>query len=300
MKALRFVDSLSTLRSAAQEPLLKMSINASLEAEPPKPSPLPSPVSTETALLWAQELEQLPAPKVIRWAFEEFAPELAIVTSFQAEGMVVLDMASREGLPLRILTIDTGRLHEETFLQVDRVRTRYGLEVEIVTPSAPHVQELVRLGGPNLFLDSKENRLRCCHVRKVEPFRRAVSGLQAWLAGIRRDQTGERAAIRKVEIDRGNRPDGSLLKVNPLADWTEDQVWSYIREHGVPYHPLYDRGYRSIGCAPCTRPSRPGEDPRQSRWWWELGHKECGLHLVDASTESQKDVDEPESAEGRS
>ena len=230
------------------------------------------------SLSWADGLQSASAERLLEAAFEQFGEGLAIVTSFQAGGSVVLDLASRMSLPLRVITIDTGRLPEETYLQIDRVRDRYGFEVDLALPDAGEVSALVRAGGPNLFLRSEEDRLACCHVRKVLPFRNAVVGLDAWITGLRRDQSLARRSIRKVEPDWSNREDGSLLKLSPLADWTEERVWSYIDEYRVPYHPLYDRGYRSIGCAPCTRPSRPGEQSRAERWWWEQGAKECGLH----------------------
>jgi thioredoxin-dependent adenylylsulfate APS reductase len=231
---------------------------------------------------WAQEVEPLPPEQVLAWAYEQFGERLAIVTSFQVEGMVVLDLVHRLRLPLRVITLDTGRLPEETYELIDRVRMRWGLDVEVVFPERPAVERLVRGRGLNLFLDSVENRLECCRVRKVEPFRRAVAGLTAWTSGVRREHSADRSTVRKVDLDLVNRPEGGLVKVNPLADWSESQVWTYVREHNVPYHSLYDRGYRSIGCAPCTRPTRPGEDERGGRWWWENGAKECGLHLASA------------------
>lgn len=238
------------------------------------------PTSAAEIAAWARQLEAAEPEEVLAWAHEHFGRALAIVTSFQAAGMVILDLAHRSELPLRVITLDTGRLPEETYLQMDRVRSRYGVELEIVAPDTTSVEALVRDHGPNLFLESRELRLRCCHVRKVAPFRRAVSGLDAWISGIRREDGGPRSAAAKVELDSTNRPAGGLVKVNPLADWSESRIWAYLREHNVPYHPLYDRGYRSIGCAPCTRPARPGEDARSERWWWESGSKECGLHLV--------------------
>jgi thioredoxin-dependent adenylylsulfate APS reductase len=229
---------------------------------------------------WARRFESAPPERLLAWASDRWGDRLALVTSFQASGMVLLDLAHRHRVPLRVLTLDTGRLPEETYALIDRVRARYDLAVEVVLPDHHEVEALVREGGPNIFLQSPEHRHRCCFVRKVAPFRRAVTGLEAWISGVRRDEGGARTAVPKVEVDLVNRPAGGLLKLNPLADWSEDQVWSYLHDHSVPYHPLYDRGYRSIGCAPCTRPARPAEDPRASRWWWEGDtHKECGLHL---------------------
>ena len=228
----------------------------------------------------AGRLENASAQDVLRWAHERWQDRLAIVTSFQAEGVVILDLAHSLGLPLRVVTIDTGRLPQETYDLWERLRARYGLSVEVVMPDPNDVAELVARRGPNLFFVSPEDREACCRVRKVLPFRKATEGLSAWISGLRRGQTAARASVGKVEPDLGNRPDGSLWKISPLADWTEEQVWEHIRSADVPYHGLYDRGYRSIGCAPCSRASRPGEAPRASRWWWEVGGKrECGLHL---------------------
>ncbi len=246
------------------------------------PTPLPlalSPVAEAPALAdWQARLERATLDDRLCLAAGLFGDRVAMVTSFQAEGMVLLDRAHALGLRLRVVTVDTGRLPEETFRHIDRVRERYGCTIEVFVPESRGVEQLVRIGGPNLFLESKENRERCCFVRKVEPFRRATAGLDAWISGLRRGQGGERVETSALEVDHANRDDGTLLKVNPLFDWSEEQVWSYLRTHHVPYHPLYDHGYRSIGCAPCTRASRPGEDARAGRWWWEQGHKECGLH----------------------
>jgi thioredoxin-dependent adenylylsulfate APS reductase len=174
-----------------------------------------------------------------------------------------------------VFTIDTGRLPQETYNVMDHVREKYGIPIEVYFPRAEDVEEMVRKHGLNLFYKSVELRILCCHVRKVEPLKRALSGLDAWITGLRREQAPTRAVIKKVEVDHVN---GGIIKINPLADWTSQQVWEYIREKGVPYNALYDHGYLSIGCAPCTRPIKQGEDPRSGRWWWEKGIKECGLH----------------------
>lgn len=233
---------------------------------------------TATDRDWPAALKAAPAEALVAWALERWGDRIALGTAFQAEGMVLLDMAWRLDRSVRVFTIDTGRLPSQTHDLIERVRERYDLVVEVYVPDARRVEELVHRGGPNLFYRSHEERLACCHVRKVEPLRRALAGLSAWITGRRRDQGATRGDIRRVAQDPLH---PHVVKLSPLADWSEEEVWAYVTAHDVPYHPLYDRGYRSIGCAPCTRASRPGEAPRAGRWWWEgQDHpKECGLHV---------------------
>ncbi|MGH7905594.1 MAG: phosphoadenylyl-sulfate reductase, partial [Candidatus Binataceae bacterium] len=161
---------------------------------------------------------------------------------------------------------------------IDRVRERYGIGVEIFMPDTATLERMVARHGQNLFYRDVNLRLLCCQVRKVLPLRRALLNFDAWITGLRRDQWATRSNIRKVEVDHDH---GAIIKLAPLADWTEDEVWDYIRENDVPYNTLYDRGYKSIGCAPCTRPVGEGQDPRGGRWWWETGApKECGMHCA--------------------
>lgn len=215
------------------------------------------------------------ADAVLRWAYESFS-RVAIVASFQAESSVIIDMASRIRSDVRVLTLDTGRLPQETHDMFDRVRERYGITVEVITPDPRDVRLMVAAHGSNLFYASVENRRMCCEVRKSRPLSLALKGFDAWVTGIRRDQIATRAATQAMAVDEEH---GGITKVAPLADWSKAQVWDYIREHNVPYHSLYDRGYTSIGCAPCTRATVAGEDERAGRWWWEENEvKECGLH----------------------
>jgi thioredoxin-dependent adenylylsulfate APS reductase len=215
-------------------------------------------------------------PRVIlRWALETFGSRLAISTSFQMDGMALLDMAWRIDPSVRVFTIDTGRLPQETYDLMDRVRERYGLEVEVYFPDALDVEEMVRAHGVNLFYRGVPERMTCCDVRKVRPLLRVLQHLDAWITGLRRDQSVTRATIRPVDVDRDH---GGIVKVSPLAAWTASQVREYIRAHDVPTHALYGQGYTSIGCAPCTRPATNGDD-RSGRWWWEVdAPKECGMH----------------------
>jgi phosphoadenosine phosphosulfate reductase len=184
---------------------------------------------------------------------------------------------------VRVVTLDTGRLPDETHRMIEAVRERYGVEVEVFYPDTRRVQEMVRRGGPNLFYRGTAERQECCRVRKVEPMERALGTVDAWVTGLRRDQTPERADTPKVAEDRRfgvGRP-RPLWKIAPLADWSAEKVWDYTQTHDVPRHPLYDKGYTSIGCAPCTRPPRPGAGERDGRWWWESeAPRECGLHIL--------------------
>jgi len=224
----------------------------------------------------AGEAEPLAAGDVVRLAVERFGPKVALSSSFGAEDMVLIDMLMRVDRRARIVTLDTGRLPQETYNVMDATRERYGATIEVFFPKAEDVQAMVRQHGLNLFYHSVDARKLCCGVRKMEPLKRALTGLDAWITGLRREQSVTRTDVRKVEWDEGN----GIVKINPLIDWTLDDVWKYIREHNVPYNALHDRGYPSIGCAPCTRAVQPGEDQRAGRWWWEHPEtKECGLHV---------------------
>lgn len=225
----------------------------------------------------AVEYDDREPDEVIEWALTTFAPRrIAVCTSFQVDGMAILDMAWRIDPNVRIFTVDTGRLHQETYDIMETVRERYGVNVEVYFPNAKDIESMVGRYGPNLFQRSVEARLFCCNVRKVEPIRGALEKLDAWITGLRRDQWASRANIRKIEIDHDH---GGLAKISPLADWTLEEVKEYNKAHDVPEHPLYAQGFTSIGCAPCTRPTAPGEDPRAGRWWWEKNApKECGIH----------------------
>src|SRR5215510_1045433 len=207
----------------------------------------------------ASDLEQASSQRVLEWALDTFSPKVALACSFQAEESVLIDMIYQlRGPEFRIFTLDTGRLNQETYDCMDAIRDRYGVSVEVYFPAADKVEEMVRAHGLNLFYHSIEQRKLCCAVRKVEPLRRALKDLSAWITGLRREQTSTRAQVRKVEIDEDY---GGIVKVNPFADWSHDEVWSYIRELNEPFNWLHTQGYPSIGCAPCTRAVKAGEDP---------------------------------------
>ncbi|NTU91839.1 MAG: phosphoadenylyl-sulfate reductase [Chlorobiaceae bacterium] len=213
---------------------------------------------------------------LLRLAFETFGPErLAFATSFGAEDQVVTDLLYREELPVSLFTLDTGRLPQETYDAFEATRQRYGLQIEVLFPEALSVERMVTQHGPNLFYASVENRRECCRIRKIEPLRKKLSTLDAWICGLRRGQSVTRQDIDIVEWDESF----GVFKINPLAEVSEAWVWEYIRTNGVPYNRLHDRGFPSIGCSPCTRAVDPGEDVRAGRWWWEHAeHRECGLH----------------------
>ena len=201
---------------------------------------------------------------------------VALASSLQAEDMVITDAIASARLPIEVFVLDTGRLHGDTLELIFTVRQRYGIDVRVYEPDAAAVADYVAAHGRDAFYDSQELRKRCCEIRKVEPLARALAGRDAWITGQRRAQSAERAALPEREFDAAH----GLEKFNPLAAWSEEDVWRYVRTRRVPYNRLYDQGYRSIGCAPCTRPTQPGEDPRAGRWWWESGSKECGIHIT--------------------
>jgi phosphoadenosine phosphosulfate reductase len=202
-------------------------------------------------------------------------PDVVLASSLAAEDMVLTHAIAQAGLPIRIFTLDTGRLHDETLALVPRIKARYGIEIDLVKPDAAAVQQHVDEHGAFAFYESIELRKACCGIRKVEPLRRALSGKSAWITGQRREQAVSREELAAEEHDAVF----GLIKFNPLVSWSLHDVWRTIREFDIPYNALHDKGYPSIGCEPCTRAVREGEDPRAGRWWWESADsKECGLH----------------------
>ena len=224
----------------------------------------------------SNDYETKTAEELIQWTIDQYGLKAGLACSFGMEDMVLIDIIAKVKGPMTIFTLDTGRLHEETYQIMDRVRSHYGLEIKTYFPNLEQVQVLVREKGFFSFKESIENRKECCGIRKVEPLNRALGELNAWVTGLRRDQAVTRTQTPKVLEDADHPP---LLKINPLADWTQDQVESYIEKNKVPVNALHKKNYPSIGCAPCTRPIESGEDIRAGRWWWENPeHKECGLH----------------------
>lgn len=206
---------------------------------------------------------------------QEFHPAV-LASSLSVEDMVLADLIAREALPIGVVVLDTGRLHGDTLSLVGEVEQRYGLEVRVYRPERAAVEDYVRRFGSDAFYRDSALRRRCCEMRKVEPLRRALVGKRAWITGLRRGQSAGRAEVAVEAYDAAH----GLAKFSPLAEWSEADVWDYARRRDVPVNPLYAQGYRSIGCAPCTRPVTPGEDARAGRWWWEAAAAgECGIHI---------------------
>jgi phosphoadenosine phosphosulfate reductase len=221
------------------------------------------------------DLEHATAEDTLRWAMTSFGDRVAIASSFGAEDVVLIDMAVRIDPAVKIFTLDTGRLHQETYDVMDKIRERYNINIEVCFPDKNKVQEMVKNHGLNLFYESTDLRKLCCRIRKIEPLLEKLKDLDAWICGLRQEQAVTRFEIKKVEADHLN----NIIKVNPLADWTEEDVWEYISKNNVPYNKLHDIDFPSIGCAPCTRAIKPCEEVRAGRWWWEEPEKkECGLH----------------------
>ena len=208
---------------------------------------------------------------------EQSFDQVVFACSFGAEDVVLLDLISQHAPHIRIISLDTGRLPQETYDVMDAWRKEKGLDIDLYFPDANDVESMVKQDGVNLFYDSVEKRKQCCFVRKIKPLKRALEGAEAWVTGLRGEQAKTRATMQAVEDDAAF----SIKKYNPLIDWSEQDVWDYIKSHELPYNALHDKFYPSIGCAPCTRAISVGEDPRAGRWWWEQEDAvaECGLHV---------------------
>jgi len=215
--------------------------------------------------------------EALQWVSDNLHPRVAKASSFGAEDAVIMDIMLKINPKFRFFTLDTGRLPQETYDIMDIVRKKYNITIEVLFPDTMEVEYMVRDKGLNLFYESVENRKLCCEIRKVHPINRILSTLDGWITGLRREQTEIRKNIDIFQIDHAH---GGILKINPIIDWTWDQIQDYIKNNNLPYNSLLDKGYSSIGCEPCTRAIKPGEDLRAGRWWWEQSeHKECGLHI---------------------
>ena len=224
----------------------------------------------------AAQLKGKTPQEVLTWALGNY-DKISLASSFGAEDVTLIDMIAKIKPDAHVFTLDTGRLNAETYEVIAKVQQKYPqLQLRIMFPQAEAVEQMVSDKGINLFYDSVENRKQCCFIRKVEPLGRATKGLDAWITGLRRDQTANRSTMETVELDG----DRNIAKINPLIDWSNDQVWEYIHANEVPYNALHDQNFPSIGCAPCTRAVAAGEDLRAGRWWWEMSNQECGLHVT--------------------
>ncbi|MGB9081429.1 MAG: phosphoadenylyl-sulfate reductase [Desulfuromonadaceae bacterium] len=216
------------------------------------------------------------AVEILTAGIEAAGGPVSLACSFSLEDVAIIDIAHQAGLTLGVFALDTGRLNEETYEVADALVERYRLKIDWYFPKHGAVEQLERAEGLFSFRESLDKRHTCCGIRKVEPLSRALKGLNGWVTGMRREQSVTRGDLKAIELDALN---GGLLKINPLIDWSEEQLNSYTEEHHLPKNRLYSQGYRSIGCAPCTRAVQPGEDARAGRWWWENPeNKECGLH----------------------
>ncbi|MBP8853105.1 MAG: phosphoadenylyl-sulfate reductase [Moraxellaceae bacterium] len=237
------------------------------------------PINESTLATWATEFDSKTPQEIIKLALTEFDN---IAISFSgAEDVVLIDMAAKTGRPFRVFTLDTGRLPAETYRFIDKVRQHYGITIEVCFPEAAAVEKLVNEKG--LFSFYQDTHQECCAIRKVGPLRKKLATLDAWITGQRKDQSpGTRMAVPVAQADKAfSTPERLLAKFNPLANWSSADVWAYIRAFEVPYNELHEKGFVSIGCEPCTRPTLPGQHEREGRWWWEEStKKECGLHIV--------------------
>jgi len=223
-----------------------------------------------------EKLKESTSEEILQFFLSTYKGKIALASSLGAEDQVLTHMIASIDPEITIFTLDTGRLFPETYDLIDRTNSRYKIKMEVFFPAAKKVEKIVRENGINLFYESVENRKLCCNIRKIEPLHRALEGFDFWITGLRKDQSVTRNNNAVVELDNNNH---GRIKINPLLNWTEGQVWDYIGENQIPYNKLHDQGFPSIGCQPCTRAIEPGEDVRSGRWWWEHPeHKECGLH----------------------
>jgi phosphoadenosine phosphosulfate reductase len=226
--------------------------------------------------LYEKEIEQLNEKEILKWAFDKFKSKVAIVSALGPDTIIIIDIAHKLNIPLEVITIDTGRLAKETYDLINEVENKYKMRIRKYFPDYREIEYLVNKEGLFSFRDSVQKRKECCKIRKINPLKRALKDKVAWISGVRKDQSITRLQAKKIEFTDNFE---GHYKINPLLNWTKEMVWKYIKENNVPYNKLHDIGYTSIGCAPCTRAIKKGEDTRAGRWWWEdPEQKECGLH----------------------
>lgn len=229
------------------------------------------------------QLSRLSEVEALTALTETFPGQVTFSSSFSVEDQVILHQIASNQLPVSVFTLDTGRLFPETYAVWSSSREKYNISIQPYFPNQESLEQMVEANGPNSFYASVSNRQQCCFIRKVAPLQRALAGNKVWITGLRAAHSPERKNVTSVEWDEGNQ----VIKYHPLLHWSNEQVWDFIKQHNIPYNPLHDRGFVSIGCAPCTRAIQPGEDFRAGRWWWEdANKKECGLHVAAPSQQS--------------
>ncbi len=234
-----------------------------------------------------EELKEKSALEILKAVADKFKGKITLASSLGAEDQVITDLIAKNNLDIEIFTLDTGRVFQESYDLLSDTEKKYDLKVKIFFPEREDVEKMVSENGINLFYDSIENRKQCCRIRKMVPLARALAPHDAWVCGLRKDQSVTREDMCEAEIDANH----NMIKINPLINWSEEDVWNYIKENNIPYNKLHDQGFLSIGCAPCTRAVKEGEDVRAGRWWWESPEqKECGLHFVDGKMVRTKDL----------
>lgn len=233
-----------------------------------------------------KEIEEAPLPAAIQLVADLFPGQVVFSSSLGQEDQLITDVIFKNNIPVKIFTLDTGRLFNEAYELLDRTTARYKKPVHVYFPDAADVEEFAITKGINSFYESVENRKACCFIRKIKPLNRALEGAKVWITGLRAEQSDNRNDMKMIEW----LPERKMYKFNPLIHWSYDEMIGYIKEFNVPYNPLHDKGFISIGCAPCTRAIEPGEDARAGRWWWEASHKECGLHVPGAEQQNKESI----------
>ena len=227
---------------------------------------------------WKEELAGASPKDTLLWTLKTFGKRVKFASSLGLEDQVITDLIAKEVPEIEIFTLDTGRLFKETYELIQKIEDHYKIKIHVYFPNSREVEDMVGEFGVNLFYNSEKNRKLCCGIRKIKPLKRALAGLEAWICGLRQDQSENRTQLEKIEWDKGN----NIIRINPLYDWKESHLWEYIKGNNVPYNFLHDQNFPSIGCSCCTRAVKPGEDIRAGRWWWEENEKkECGLHIVE-------------------
>ncbi len=227
---------------------------------------------------YAEQFDKSSSEQILKWASDKFAGKIIFSTALGPEAQVILDIMVKNSINIQIFTLDTGRLFNDTYELIAKTEEKYNTKIQVYFPKHEDVENMIKEQGINLFYKNQSNRKQCCYVRKIIPLERAMYGYDSWICGLRKGQSITRETVRCIEWDKKHQ----MIKINPLANWSEEEVWNYIRKHDVPYNKLHENGFKSIGCSCCTRKVKDGEHSRSGRWWWEPeDKKECGLHIQD-------------------